>query len=112
MFTWYCNWHDGIVPCLLRCLQCLQSLQHFLCEFGWQVFFWIIEHTRANAILAARALEHIHINATLASTPKSLVVGKVGEGYGMITQLGIHSHNGGSTGQGEYLGVRLSLIHI
>ena len=70
------------------------------------MFLRIVEHSGADAILATGALEHVYIDAALASAPESLVVGEVGKRHGMIAQLGVHRHNGSSAREREYLGMR------
>ena len=57
------------------------------------MFLRIVEHSGADAILATGALEHVYIDAALASAPESFVVGEVGKRHGMIAQLGVHHHN-------------------
>ena len=79
---------------------------HFIGNFGRQVLCGVIEHSCADAVLPIRAMQHVDIDAALTAAPESLVVGKVGEGDGLVAQLGVHRHNGSTTRQREDLGMR------
>jgi len=85
------------------------SFYHFLRKLDRQVLLWVEEHGGADAILAVGAVEHIHIDAALATTPEGLIVGQVGEGDREITQLGVHLHHSRTGCQREDLGMRPSL---
>ena len=63
------------------------------------------EHTSAHAELALLQLQYVVIDAPLTSAPESLIIGKLIETHGNITQSGIHLHHGIATGEGEYLGM-------
>lgn len=84
----------------------LYSLYHFLGETHWQMLGRVEEHGGAYAILAVGAVENVGIDATLASTPKRLVVGEILECNGQITELSVHLHHGRATRQRENLGMR------
>ena len=87
----------------------LDSLYHFLRKFDRQMLLWVEEHGGADAILAVGAMENIHVDTTLATTPEGLIVGQVGEGDREITQLGVHLHYSRTGCQRENLGMRPSL---
>ena len=46
------------------------SFYYLLWEFDRQVLLWVEEHGGADAILAVGTVEHIHVDATLATTPE------------------------------------------
>ena len=69
------------------------------------MLFRVVEHGSADAVFAISAVQHIDIDATLASTPESLVVCKISEGDRVISQLSIHGHYGRSAGERENFGM-------
>ena len=81
------------------------TVQHILWYFCWQMLFRVVEHGSADAVFAISAVQHIDIDATLASTPESLVVCKISEGDRLISQLSIHGHYGRSAGERENFGM-------
>ena len=87
-------------------LQSLYSVKHVLRYLCRQMLFGVVEHGGADAILAVGAMEHIHVDTSLASTPESLVVGEVGKSHRLIPQLRVHRHHGCTARQTEYLGMR------
>src|SRR5574344_1299075 len=44
-----------------------------------RVLGWIIEHSCANTVTAVGPFQHVHIDTTVASPPKSFIVREVGE---------------------------------
>ena len=68
----------------------------------------IVEHGGADAVFPACAVEYIHIDATLTTTPKCLIVGEVGKCNRLIAQLCVHRHHRRTAREREYLGVRPS----
>ena len=81
------------------------ALQHIGGNLGRQILFGVVQHARADAVLASRSVQHIHIDAAFASTPESLVVCKISEGDRLISQLSIHGHYGRSAGERENFGM-------
>ena len=85
------------------------SFNYLLRKLDRQMFFWVEEHGGADAVFAVGAMEHIYVDATLATTPERLVIGQVGESNWKITQLGVHLHDSRTGSQRENLGMRPSL---
>ena len=46
------------------------SLNHLLWKLDRQMFFWIEEHGGTDAVFAVGTMEHIYIDAALATTPE------------------------------------------
>lgn len=78
--------------------------------FGFVVIFGIVKHGRTHADFSFLAGEDLVIDAALAPGPESFVLGKLGIGDGLITQLGIDLHHGQAGGEAEDLrfGIGLS----
>ena len=68
-----------------NCYPISVSSERIFWNLGWQVLCRIVEHSRADAVLAACAMQHVDVDTTLATFPESLVVGKIGKGYWLIT---------------------------
>ena len=60
------------------------SFYDILWDFCRKMFFWVVEHGGADAVLTASAMQHVDIDATLTTLPKSLVFSEVGEGHGLV----------------------------
>ena len=83
----------------------VDAVNNLLGQLYGQMFFGVVQHACADAVFSARAFQYIYVDASFATSPEGFVVGEVGEGYGLITQLGVHGHNGSTAGKTEYLSV-------
>ena len=63
------------------------------------------QHAGADTVFAVGAVQHVDVDAAFAAAPEGLVVGQLGKSDGLVAQLGVHGHDGGTAGQREYLGV-------
>ena len=60
------------------------TCEGFLWYLSGQMLCRIVEHSRADTVFPACAMQHIHVDTTLAAFSESLVFRQVGEGDGLI----------------------------
>ena len=71
----------------------------------------VVEHARADAVLAPGALEHVVVHATgvvgrAAAFPVLIVLRELGERHGHVAQHRVDAHDGAAARQAEDFGVR------
>ena len=73
MLNWHSCQHLIIYKDLNFCrwtVNLSDSLNHLLRKLDRQMLLWVEEHGGADAVFAVGAMEDIHVDATLATTPE------------------------------------------
>lgn len=76
---------------------------------GLVMIFGIVEHGGTHTVLALLAHEDLVVDAAFTAGPEIFVLGKLGVGDGLITQLRIDLHDGQTRGKTKDLGIGIGL---
>ena len=84
-------------------------LKVLLCFLRLVMILGIIEHGRTHTDLPLLAHKDLIVDTAFTACPEGIVLGQLGIGHRLITQLGIYLHHGQARSQTKDLGVGIGL---